>query len=176
MFSIKSLSSFGFQWHGSSANVCQHLSLQASSFFVSFYSFFQRNKKAKELRQRKIHAFWSRKAKEAKGESTQDPKGDQPEQVPEQAPEQAPIEHAPTPVPAEGLPADEDPTGGNQSPGDESTPNVSTDFDDESARCPKNVLSEESKVVSVIEPPRKLQRDPEFDTEKQPTGLLCGCI
>lgn len=143
-----------------------------------FQSFFKRNKQAKELRQRKIHAFWSRKAKEAKGESTQDPKADQPEQVPEQAPEQAPapIEQAPSPVPAEGLPVDEDPAGGSQSPAEESTPNDSTDYDDESARCPKNVLSEESKVVSVIEPPRKLQRDPEFDTEKQPTGLLCGCI
>ena len=151
-------------------------SSKRAQFLVSFSSIFKRNKKAKEARQRKIHAFWSKKGKGAKGESTLDP--DQPEQVPEQAPEQAPapIDQAPTPVPDEAIPADEDADGGSQSPAEEPSPLDSTIDDDASALSPRHVLSEESKGISVIEPPRKLQRDPEYEAEQRPAGLLCGCI
>lgn len=69
----------------------------------------------------------------------------------------------------------------------EPSPHNSTDDDEEmetvdtaneSNNPPERVLSEESKPVSVISPPRKIQRSVDSDGEKQhsSTGLLCGCI
>jgi hypothetical protein len=155
--------------------------------FFADARFFKRDKNAKEARQRKIHAFWKKKAKEAQA-SGPESNVDQPILAPEQAPEQAPaqglVEKALTPVPAEASPTEEDPADDSQTPTEELSPHNSTDEDEEdddagsapSRRAPEKVMSEDSKPVSVIQPPRKLQRDSESETEQQQTGLLCGCI
>ena len=154
--------------------------------FLNHGRLFKRDKNAKEARQRKIHAFWKKKAKEAQA-SEPEPIVDQtalaPEQAPEQAPAQGLVEKAFTPVPAEASPTEEDPADDSQTPTEELSPHNSTDDDEEDEDAgssrrspPEKVMSEDSKPVSVIQPPRKLQRDSDSEAEQQQTGLLCGCI
>jgi len=96
-----------------------------------------------------------------------------------QTPEQAPMEKTPSldePAADAEQPVEEE---NSQTPTEEESPHNSTDEEDnETAQTPVPVMSEESKGVSVIQPPRQLKRSPDeaSETEQQQTGLLCGCI
>jgi len=158
--------------------------LTSLSLFIDRFRLFKRDQKAKEARQKKIQAFWKKQAAKERDENLAKP---EPEPTNlkklegEHPPEQAPVPDQ-VPADAEGTspdaPAEED---GSQTPTEEPSPHNSTDDDDDeeddaSNGQPGHVMSEESKAVSLIEPPRKLQRNSESDPEQQQTGLLCGCI
>lgn len=157
--------------------------LTSLSLFLDRFRLFKRDKKAKEARQKKIQAFWKKQAEKQREDNLAKP---EPEAVnlkkleaPEQAPAPSSVPHPDAEPPTDAPPAEED---GSQTATAENSPHNSTDDDEdqddatqESNGQPGHVMSEESKPVSVIEPPRKLQRSVASDQEQQP-GLLCGCI